>query len=154
MKKVALILIAILTLSGCANEVEFNSPALQGNKNYLLWRATYYDAVVAENGRLIIYAGNDYEKMTFTLPSLQEGTYRLSDKSVSKIDFVDVDMIAYSTRNTPDPEGNLYPEIGSVTITKIEGNTITGDFRFIAFTEDGMNSVGFNDGIIYKVPVR
>ena len=154
MKKVVLLLIGILTLCGCANEVEFNSPALQGNKNHQLWRATYYDAMVSENGRLIIYGGNDYEKMTITLPSLKVGTYRLSDKSVSKIDFVDVDLISYSTSNTQDSEGTLYPEIGSVNITKIEDNTITGDFRFIVFTEDGMNSVRFNDGIIYKVPVR
>lgn len=154
MNKFILILIAIVTLSGCDDEVKFNSPALQGNKNYKLWRASYFDAVLAENGRLTIKAGDNLEKLTFMLSSLQEGTYSLSDESVSKIDFIDLENVTYSTSNTPDAEGNLSPEIGEVTIAEIDGNTITGSFRFIAFTEDGKNSVGFNEGIFYKVPVR
>ena len=154
MKKIALLLITLVTLSSCGDDVQFNSPALQGNKNYQLWRASYFDAMLSEGGSLTIQAGNNNETMTFMLSSLQEGTYTLSDMSVSKIDFVDFENISYSTSNTPDPEGNLYPEIGQVVISSIENNTITGSFRFIAFTEDGMNSVGFNEGIFYKVPVR
>ena len=154
MKKIALLIIAIATLSGCADDVQFNSPALQGNKNYKLWRASYFDAVLAENGILTIKAGDNIEKMTIMLESLQEGTYSLSDRSISKIDFIDLENVKYTTSNSPDPVGNSYTENGKVIITKIEDNTITGSFSFIAFTSDGMKSVGFNEGVIYKVPVR
>lgn len=154
MQKIVFLLIVLITLTSCGNDVQFNSPALQANKNYELWRASYYDAVLADSGKLTISAGNNKEKMTFVLSTLQQGTYSLSDMSLSKIDFVDFENVSYSTSNTPNPESYAYPEIGKITITKIDGNTITGTFRFIAFTADGMNSVGFNEGIFHELPVR
>ncbi|MBO3099137.1 DUF6252 family protein [Gelidibacter pelagius] len=154
MRKIVLFLITISTLYGCGDEVQFNTPALQGNKNYQLWRATYFDAVLGENGKLTINAGNKLEKMNFVLSSLQQGTYSLSEMSDSKINFLDLENISYSTINPQNPEGNFDMENGQVIITEFDGNTITGTFRFIAFSADGLDSVGFNEGIFYKVPVR
>lgn len=154
MQKIIFLLIAVLTLNSCQDDVKFNSPALQANKNYELWRATYFEAVLDDNGKLTITARGRNEEMIFMLSSLQEGTYSLSDMSVSKIDFVDSDKVLYSTSHKPDPETNSYPEIGKFTISKIKGNTITGSFRYIAFTADGINSVGFNEGIFYELPVK
>lgn len=154
MRKVVLLLIVIMTLYGCSDEVQFNTPALQGNKNYQLWRATYFDAVLAGNGRLTINAGNKIEKLNFMLPSLHEGTYSLSEMSESKVDFLDHENISYSTINPHNPEGNLELEIGQVIISEFDGNTITGTFRFMAYSADGLHFVGFNDGVFYKVPVR
>ncbi len=142
------------TLSGCSNDLQFNSPALQGNKNYKLWRAKYYDAVLAENGSFTIMSGDNIEKLSITLTALQEGTYSLSDTSGSEIEFVDSENVRYSTRNSPAAKGKVDPQIGTLTITKIENNTLTGSFVFIAFTADGMNSVGFNDGVMYRIPFR
>lgn len=154
MKKVALFLIILFTCYGCGDEVQFNTPALQGNKNYQLWRATYFDAVLAEHGQLTINAGTKTEKLEIVLVSLKEGAYSLSKMSDSKIDFLDEENISYSTANLQNPEDNFQQEIGQVVITEFDGNTITGTFRFIAFSADGQDSVGFNDGIFYKVPVR
>lgn len=154
MRKILCLIITITAFFGCGDEVQFNTPALQGNKNYQLWSATYFDAVLTENGILTINAGDKFEKMTFNLSSLQEGTYVLSEISDSRIDFLDLENISYSTINPPSQEGALYPEIGQVVITEFDGKTITGTFRFIAFSSDGLHSVGFNQGVLYKVPVR
>ncbi|MCK0115006.1 DUF6252 family protein [Gelidibacter sp. F63206] len=154
MRKFVLLLIAIMTLFGCGNEVQFNTPALQANKNYQLWRATYYDAVLSENGGLTINAGNKIEKLNFMLPSLQERTYSLTLMSESKVVFIDHENRSYSTANPQNPESHNDSEIGQVIITEFDGNTITGTFRFMAYSADGLHSVGFNEGVFYKIPVR
>mgnify|MGYP000601523615 CR=1 FL=1 len=152
MKKIALLFLTLLTIWSCGDEVEFNSPGLSGNKNYNLWRATYFNAFV-EGGNLTIIAGNNNERMSFFLPSLNANTYQLSDTSVASVDFVDFEDIEYSTSNSPDPSVSLYPEIGEVRITESSPGYVTGTFRFIAFTEDGLQSVGFNEGDFYRIPI-
>lgn len=149
-----LILFLTIILTNCSNDVQFNTPAVQADKNYKLWRANYFDAVVDDAGVLILKSGNILETLTMTLPSLKETTYNLSDKSAAVITFVDEENITYSTRNSPTIEDQNFPEIGTIKITKIDGNTFSGDFRFVAFTADGKNAVGFNNGIIYQVPFR
>lgn len=152
MRKIATLLIAVLTLVSCGDEVEFSTPALQGNKNYELWRAEFFNASIGQNGVLTITGGNNIEDISFVLPSANTGTYLLSDTSAGRADFVDFNGVAYSTANTPDPSVTLYPEIGEVEITESTAGYVTGTFRFIAFTANGLNSVGFNEGIFYRVP--
>ena len=152
MKKITLLFLTLLTILSCGDEVEFNTPGFSGNKNYNLWRATYYNAVV-NNGKLNITAGNNSEEMRIQLSSPAAGTYLLTDTSFSKADFTDFEVIEYSTSNPPDPSVSLYPEIGEVIITESTSTYITGTFRFIAFTADGLKSVGFNEGDFYRIPI-
>ena len=153
-KKLTIFCFAILSLLSCSDEVKFNSPGFQGNKNYNLWRATYYNGSIDENGKLTISAGNNSEAMTFVLTSSNTGRYVLSDMSSSRAEFIDFEEINYSTANTPDPSVTLYPEIGEIIIKESTNNTVSGTFRFIAFTANGLFSVGFNEGDFYRVPVN
>ncbi len=152
MKKIALLFLTLLSLWSCSDEVQFNTPGFSGNKNYNLWRATYFNATVSD-GNLNLTAGNNNEVMTFRLSSASTGTYLLSDTSFSKADFIDFEDTEYSTSNPPDPSVSLYPEIGEVIITESTASYVTGTFRFIAFTEDGLHSVGFNEGDFYRIPI-
>ncbi|MGJ8591894.1 MAG: DUF6252 family protein [Aquaticitalea sp.] len=156
MKKIALLVLTLVTLLGCSDDVQFNTPGFQGNKNYSLWRATYFSATVdntADAGTLTIVAGNNSEEMTLMLPSANIRTFLLTDTSFSKADFTDFEDINYSTSNPPDPDVSLYPEIGEVVITESTPQYISGTFRFIAFTNDGLKSVGFNEGDFYRIPI-
>lgn len=153
MKKLALLIVLISILTGCADEVQFNTPGFQGNKNYNLWRATYYSGKVIDN-RLIITAGNNSEQMSFTLSSASANTYVLTSSSFSMADFTDFEEIEYSTSNPPDPSVSLYPEIGEVIISESTPNYVSGTFHFIAYTADGLHSVGFNEGDFYRVPLN
>ena len=89
MKKIALLFLTMVTLLSCGNEVEFNTPGFQGNKDYNLWRATYFNATIGTNGMVTITAGNNNESMIFTVVSSNTGTYTLSDATISKANFVD-----------------------------------------------------------------
>lgn len=159
MKKIALLFLTVLTLVSCSDEVQFNTPGFQANKNYNLWRATYFTATIdnaADSGRLTIIAGNNSEKMTIRLSSSAASTnpYLLTDTSFSKGDFIDFEGIEYSTSNLADQDVSLYPEIGEVVITESTPEYISGNFRFIAFTADGLKSVGFNEGDFYRIPIN
>ena len=147
-----LVLMTITVFFGCADTIEFNAPALQANKNYQLWRAKYYGAEVLENGNLLITAGNNIEKMSLLLPALKEGTYQLTDHSISKIEFVTEDKTLFATYYPSETSALI--DTGEVTITQIEDQMVSGTFRCIANTADGTDSVGFNQGIFYQIPVK
>src|SRR5690606_16398245 len=144
MKQLVLLLIAAAFLVGCSDKVEFNTHALQATKNYKLWRARYFDATISENGKFVINAGDNIVKLTITMPSLKIGTYELSDKSAAVVTFVDADNRSYSTSNAPGETSPSYPEIGNINITEIDGNNISGDFRFFVFAKDQDSVIGFN----------
>ena len=74
----------------CSDEVKFNSPGFQGNKNYEFWRATYFSATfdyAADDGTLTIVAGNNSEETILTLSSaaVSSSPKLLTDASFSNI---------------------------------------------------------------------
>ena len=153
MKKLAILLLTVLTLTNCGNEVEFNSPAFQGNRDYGQWRAEFTTAAIDENGFLTIRAGNNIETVTLTIPSVAVGSYTFGDVNSMEARYVDASGKVYSTNYRPDPEVSIYPEYGFVKINEINSNTFTGTFEFLAFDESGLNSIGYNVGIFFRVPL-
>lgn len=153
MKKAALIFLSFLSLLGCGDDVEFNTPAFQANKNYELWRATSFNSAPAVLGGISITAGINGEVMTFSLPSSSVNTYLFNTTSSSRAEFIDFEDTEYSTINLADPDVSLYPETGEVNITESTSGYISGTFRFIAYSADGLKSIGFNEGEFYRIPV-
>lgn len=153
MKKLAILLITLLTLVSCGDEVEFSTPGFQGNKDYVLWRAEFYSAGIDENGFLSIAGGNNIETVVLKIPSVAVGRYILGDVSSMEARVVAADGTVYSTNNRPDPSVSIYPEYGFIDLDEIVNNTFTGTFQFLAFDDSGLNSVGFNEGVFYRVPL-
>ncbi|WP_052184284.1 DUF6252 family protein [Psychroserpens sp. Hel_I_66] len=153
MKRIAILLITVLSLVSCGDEVEFNSPAFQGNREYGLWRAEFTSATIDENGFLTITAGNNVETVTLKIPTVAVGTYVLGDVDSMEGRYVDANGTVYSTNNRPDPSVSIYPEYGFVKLDEINNNTFTGTFQFLAFDESGLNSIGYNEGIFFRVPL-
>ncbi|MCK8479296.1 DUF6252 family protein [Psychroserpens algicola] len=162
MKRLAVLFITVLTLVSCGDEVEFNSPAFQGNRNEVLWKAEFTNASIDENGYLTINAGNNVETVSLTIPSVAVGTYILGDVNSMEGRYVDANGTVYSTNNRPDPTVSIYPEYGFVKLDEINNNTFTGSFEFNAFDESGLNVINFGGiteqdpitgGIFYRVPL-
>ena len=157
MKKIALLFLTSLILWSCGDEVEFSTPGFQGNKNYNLWRATYFGATIATDGSVTITAGNNNEEVRFVVPEISNDTIDLTATSFAKAEFTDFEGIEYSTSNAPDPSVSLYPEIGKLLFIESQAGTLSGKFRFIAYTDDGMRSVGFSgieDCFFYRIPIN
>lgn len=153
MKRLAILFITILTLVSCGNEVEFNSPAFQGNREYGLWRAEFTNAAIDQNGFLTITGGNNVETVQLKVPSVAVGNYVVGDWITLEARYVDVTGKVFTTNNRPDQSVSIYPEYGFIEITEINNNTFTGNFEFLAFDESGLNSIGYNEGIFFRVPL-
>ncbi|TXD82580.1 hypothetical protein ESY86_14085 [Subsaximicrobium wynnwilliamsii] len=152
MKKLALLFIIAISLVSC-DDTEFNDPAFQGNKDYVLWRADAFSASIDDNGFLTITGSNNVETVNLRVPTVQVGTYVLGEVNAREAQVVTVDGTVYSTNNRPADSISLYPELGFVKIDEISNNTFTGTFEFLVFDESGLNSIGYNEGIFYRVPL-
>lgn len=155
MKKLILLSLVFLTVFSCGDEVEFNSPAFQGDRENALWRATSFTASIETNGFLTITGSNNYERVNLKVPSVSENIFIVGQTDFMEAQYLDGFGTTYSTNNRPDESVSIYPELGEIIISEIDlvNKTFTGTYRFLAFDEDGLNSIGFTNGIFYKVPL-
>ncbi|MEH6534967.1 MAG: DUF6252 family protein [Psychroserpens sp.] len=155
MKKLALILVTILLVFSCGDEVEFNSPAIQGNYNGNLWRARSYAADI-DFGGFLVQGSNNIETLQLITQDDTAGVYNLGGDSPNVAIVKDANGVVYSTANDPDPSFSLYPVEGQIIVESIINTTpktMTGTFWFYAFTNDGLQTVNFNEGVFHKVPI-
>ncbi len=153
MKKFTVLFIFALIIYGCGDDVEFNTPAFQGNKNYNLWRADAFSATINENGFLTLTGRNSSDRVELTIPTVSVGTYVLGEIPGREARVITANGTVYSTNNRPDESVSVYPELGFVKIDEIGANTFTGTFEFLVFDESGLNSIGYNEGIFYRLPL-
>lgn len=145
MKKMWPLFLSILSLFSCNDNLEFNTPALQGLKNYELWSSDRFRAGILPGGGLKIIGINELESLTFTLAGFQEGTYFLGQTFNNSAVFENDLFMSFSTSNN----GN-----GSVEIQNYDENnlTITGTFKFNSYSETG-ELVNFINGVFYEIPI-
>ncbi len=155
MKKLILLALVALTICSCGDEVEFNTPAFQGDRANQLWRAEAFSASINENGVLTITGTNNIETVNLRVPSVSEGTYVTGSVDAIEAEYIDGFGTRFSTNNRPDETVSIYPELGEIIIEEIDliSATFTGTFRFLAFDAEGLNSVGYTNGIFFKVPL-
>lgn len=77
MKKYYYLIITAFLLISCTEDVKFNTPAFQGLKNNVFWRAQNYTAYTKTNGDLIIEGGLGVDAVSLKLPSPTPKTYIL-----------------------------------------------------------------------------
>ncbi|WP_299339066.1 DUF6252 family protein [uncultured Psychroserpens sp.] len=155
MRKIALILLTVILVSSCGDEVEFNSPAIQGNYNGNSWVASSFAADI-DFGGFLLQGSNNIETLQLVTQDDTAGVYNIGSDSPNVAIFKDANGIVYSTANEPDPSLSLYPVEGQIIIENIidtNPKTITGTFWFYAYSEDGLQTVNFNEGVFHKVPL-
>lgn len=153
MRTGVLLSLVLLSLMSCGDNIEFNDPAIQGNKNGNLWRAQSYAADI-DFGGFLIEGRNLGETVQLVTRNDVRGTFNLGGNNANVAIYRDADGVVYSTANMPDPSLSLYPAVGQIIVEDIsntEPKTVTGTFRFNAFTEDGLRTVNFNEGVFYQV---
>jgi hypothetical protein len=155
MKKLILLTLVFLTIYSCGDEVQFNTPAFQGDRANELWRAKAFSASIAPNGFLTITGTNNIETISLRIPTVIEATFVVGDVNTIEAEYIDGFGTKFSTNNRPDPTISIYPELGEINIDEIDlvNRTFTGTYRFLAFDEDGLTSVGYTNGIFFKVPL-
>jgi hypothetical protein len=156
MKKFVVLFVVAMAAVACGDEVEFSTPAIQGNFEGTAWRADYYAADI-DFGGFLFEGGTGLEVLQLITPTDGIGTFDLSSESAAEAIFKGVDGTIFSTANSPDPSVTLYPVEGTISVQDIDNSTspqrISGEFNFTAFSEDGLRSVNFIDGVFYRVPL-
>ncbi|ESU21692.1 hypothetical protein FCR2A7T_01470 [Flavobacterium cauense R2A-7] len=145
MKKIIALFILAVTFASCGEEIKFNSPAFQANKNGNIWKANDMTAF-SDAGGLTVIAAVGTEIVTLHTASANPGTYTLGVNNVNA-----------ATYESVDGEGALFATgtgvgSGKIIITPNQATgTISGNFQFVGEDEEG-NEVIFTEGTFYKVP--
>ncbi|WP_428230465.1 DUF6252 family protein [Flavobacterium sp.] len=154
MKKYYHLLIAVFLLVSCTEDLRFNTPAFQGLKDNVFWRAQSYKARMETSGIFVVEGSLGYEKVTFRLPSSAEKTYVLGVNNTTTASYSNTlpGQLLEFTTGTSKGDGQVV-----ITEYNIENQTISGTFKFKAFNIDEKNlekpEINFTEGVFYKIPV-
>lgn len=154
MKKIFHLILLLIVVSSCTEDVKFNNPAYQGLKDNVFWRATDYKAYSSTAGNITIEGTLGFEKVILKLPSPTEKTFILGIDDVAVASYFNSIPLSQALEfHTGTNKGN-----GHVTITEVnaENKTISGTFKFNALNSNETDiehpKVTFTEGVFYKIP--
>ena len=148
-KILSLIVISFLMIS-CTEDVRFNDPGFQGQKDDIFWRANDARAYI-NGGKLTIEAYTQYEKVTLGTTSTNIGKYSLGTTNVNNFASYTYDVddifLEYATVPTPGP-------VSMIAITN--GGTGYANATSVATTGGSGSGLSVNieanaNGVVTKV---
>jgi len=154
MKKQVLYILLLFAFISCQDDVKFNSPTFQGQKDNVFWRAVDSKAILAANGSLSIEGYTRNEKLTLKTTSTTAQTYPLGMSTSKMATYVLTDANGTITFSTGIGKGD-----GEIVIEEYDAvnKTVTGTFKFNAVNVNNNPLAGpllnFQYGHFYKVPV-
>ena len=154
MKKQLLYLFVFFAFISCTDEVKFNNPSFEGQKDNVFWRAIDYKAFLAADGSLSIEGYTRNEKLTLKTTSTTAQTYPLGTSTSKTATYVLTDAIGTVTFATGFGIGE-----GQIVIEEYDAvkNTVSGTFKFNAENIYDNPLAGpilnFQYGRFYKIPV-
>ncbi len=154
MKKQLLYLFVFFAFISCTDEVKFNNPTFEAQKDNVFWRAIDYKAFLASDGSLSIEGYSRNEKLTLKTTSTTAQTYPLGTSDSKTATYVFTDATGTITFATGFGIGE-----GQIVIEEYDAinKTVTGTFKFNA--ENIYNNplagpvLNFQYGHFYKIPV-
>ena len=146
MKKFLLLTGFILSFFSCSDDLQFNTPSFQGEKDNVFWRAQEFSAISNQDGSMRIVGKNRGESVILNITNTNPGTYTLGPGTANSAVFKTTDGINYLT-NSRNAEGEIVIEA-----IDFEQQNFTGTFRFNAESSEA-DIINFNKGIFYKVPL-
>ncbi|WP_271765792.1 DUF6252 family protein [Aquimarina algiphila] len=145
-KKITLLMAVVcLIFTSCSTDIEINDPALQAKVDGELFRTSLKKAVIYDDGTLVISGSAGDQSISFTTTSTKVGTYKTSQKTVSKASF-QKNQTKFLSKNGETT--------GQVTITEVYNNEVSGNFTFKNLKDDKGNILNFSDGWFYRLPLE
>jgi polyisoprenoid-binding protein YceI len=154
MKKHFLYLFLFFVFISCTDEVKFNNPSFEGQKDNVFWRAIDSKAAIAVDGSLTIAGYTRNEKLTLKTTSTTAQSYPLGTSTSKMATYVLTDASGTVTFSTGYGKGD-----GEIVIEKYDAvnKTVTGTFKFNAVNVNNNPLAGpilnFQYGHFYKIPV-
>jgi hypothetical protein len=107
MKRFLSLFLIALAFSSCQEDLKSNKPGFQAMKDDLMWRANDARASISSNGELTIEALGEYDQVTLSTHSTNEGVYLLGttyafDSATYDSNFNDL-ALSYATNPVAGP---------------------------------------------------
>lgn len=142
MKRIVLLLFtAVIAFSSCEN-IEDNSPAMQGMVDSVFFKALDVRAQQNEDGSYLLQGINQEEILTLQISAAQVGRYELGPGQPNFAIYEDGAGNQYST----SPLGSGFIDL---TDSCVSCGTLTGSFQFMAINE-GIDSIQVNRGFFFE----
>jgi len=153
MRKYHYLLLTVFLFISCTEDVKFNTPAFQGLKDNVFWRAKAYSAYI-KNGSFVITGLLETNAVTLRVPYPVPCTYVFGVDNTTRASYSNVFL-----DDTPEFTTGISKGSGQIVITEYntQNQTISGTFKFNAVNVDEKNtekpSMSFTEGVFYKIPV-
>ncbi|MDT0556365.1 DUF6252 family protein [Patiriisocius hiemis] len=145
MKQIITLLLLVTVFTSCEENIQDNTPAMQGSINEEFFRANDSRGTLNEDGSFLIQGINGVETMTLRLREFRRTTYQLGGNSSNYATFEDKNGNVYST----DPLGS--GEIVLRSPSTVESGLAYGDFKFMA-VRPGIDTIFVDKGFFFEVP--
>ena len=147
MKRILFVLLLALSIVSC-EDIQENTPAMQGSVENVLFRATDARAAVIQGsgGIYLIEGVTEDERMTIRLPEIGADYYDVAVNREAYATYIDENGVEYNTY----PFGD-----GEIILTEFNttgGKRVTGTFKF-TMTNDGIDTLYVERGIFFEVPL-
>jgi len=140
--------------TGCEDEVKFNNPSFEAQRDYKLWRATNSVAEVKE-GTLRVYGTDGVESLVMTIPNYSYGgTYDFgtNETNIATYRIIEEDVTYTYKTGYNLGGGTLYID----PIEKQIPGFISGTFLVTTALVQGVEikEVTLNKGTFFRIPLR
>ncbi len=138
--------ILLIGLVSCEDNIdEINVPALQASRNGEFFGADAINATNNADGTVTIAGENPLENLRLVLTASTPGVYELGQGLPNEAIYTFNNQTQFTTRTGEST--------GSVVITSNEPvGTITGNFSYVSYTPNALDTLTMRKGVIYQVP--
>ena len=143
MIKYFLFAMSVLLFCSCSDDITFNSPAFQGVRDTVFYKADAMRYELTDAGEVTIYGSLGTQTVQLVLPNYGEGTFELGPTNAARANYTNVRGKVFSTN---------FDGEGEVIVERASDSTYTGTFRFRAVTSVDTTEVYFTKGVFYEIP--
>ncbi|MBW2960498.1 DUF6252 family protein [Mesonia aestuariivivens] len=141
MKKLTLLLVLVVFAASCSDDIESNTPSIQGQLNNNFFRSNVSSALINDDLSVTLTGETGGDEITLKASKFEIGSYVLGLGSESEANYNFDASKSYATGTTGD---------GLIEITRIRGPYLSGEFYFNAINGDTIN---VSKGSFFDVPV-
>lgn len=145
MKRLFLLAALFVFAFGCSDDIESNTPVIQGSVNEEFFRAKDATATINDDGSLKLIGTSSERNITLQTSSFETGQYALGTNPSNEATFTDYGGMLYlAGAGTGD---------GMIEITKYQAGTVSGEFYFNALNNGVGDTLNFQKGVFFEVPI-
>ncbi|MDT0294101.1 DUF6252 family protein [Mesonia ostreae] len=138
-----LVLLSLFAMS-CGDDIETNSPSIQGEVDDIFFRSNSSSATVNEDGSVTLIGESASEIVTLKISDYEVGTYNIQGNAANEATYEDYNGVLYLTGENGE---------GKIEVTRINNGTLSGEFYFNALKNGVGDTINFSKGSFFYVPV-